>query len=345
MLLANVYVPRVPSWTPQLDTVSMDNSRHIDTVYAGETVEQLRRTLRMLLREQAFALPAQEVLTAVTQQIISYIPLQYVDAPTDTSVNGDIYPDIQVNKTMPRKGPMQPGNFIVLFKPDSERSQTGVVSVTLNQGIDNGTDISTQVWAKVKSEGRDVEDRDVELHNEKNAYWFEILNVKSGDDVQFFLRVNFVDVDGWNTGTANRWVQGNVTPRQYPPPEKIGFQPGNLEMIWDGDPRPGKTHGGHGPNPKYPKPNKDLFPGDPDGWTQADVAAAARAIATNPRPYPKYPKGNEGNWLVDGYSGRIDGSRGINITVIVAPGGDIVTAYPWPGQPDCGRTDGNGRVI
>ncbi|WP_373889273.1 EndoU domain-containing protein [Nocardia sp. XZ_19_369] len=139
-------------------------------------------------------------------------------------------------------------------------------------------------------------------------------------------------------GPADSHVQGNGPSTAIPATRRNQSHAGNKNKIYNGHPNPNVEHGGHGWNATNPKRNKDLFP---ESWTEDDIARAAIAIAKNPKPYPRQPQRDSGNYIVNGYAPGPGG--GLNINVVVAPNGEIVTAYPDGGQPGVGRTGPDGR--
>ncbi|WP_157556895.1 EndoU domain-containing protein [Nocardia acidivorans] len=207
--------------------------------------------------------------------------------------------------------------------PDSPGSQTGTLKGNLHTGVDKGFSLGNQLL--ISKNGEYI---DVPVNHHGNDYSWEIPDVKSGDRIQIWQQVTFYSVSYSESMVT---YQNTVVPQQYPPSNKINVNPDNKWAIYNGDPVTG--HGGHGWNAKNPLPEKDVFP---ESWNADKIAAAAIAIAKNPKPYPKQPQRGSDNYLINGYY------DGLNINVVVAPNGDIVTAWPDPGQPGVGRRGPDG---
>ncbi|MGX1770565.1 EndoU domain-containing protein [Nocardia brasiliensis] len=244
-----------------------------------------------------------------------------------------IYPDQQIKSNIAVAPPIQSSQGRVVWEPDSPGSQTGTLRGTLHTGVDAGTSLGSGQLLISKN----GEYLDIPVTKNGNDYVWEVPDVKSGDRIEIWQEVYFRSLKNPREQLTVTF-KGIVKPQQYPPPEKIEVTPDNKAKIYDGDPSPNNTHGGHGWNAKNPKPNKDLFP---ETWTEDDIARAAVTIAKNPKPYPRQPQPNDDNYLINGYAPGPGG--GLNINVVVAPNGQIVTAYPDPGQPGVGRTGPDGR--
>ncbi|MFC9439004.1 EndoU domain-containing protein [Nocardia sp. NPDC057030] len=244
-----------------------------------------------------------------------------------------IYPDQQITSNIVVAPPIQPSQGRVVWEPDTPGSQTGTLRGTLHTGVDAGTSLGPGQLLISKN----GEYLDIPVTKNGNDYVWEVPNVKSGDEIQIWQEVYFRSLKSPRDQLTVTF-KGAFHPQQYPPPDAIKITPENKNKIYNGDPNPNVEHGGHGWNATNPKRNKDLFP---ESWTEDDIARAAIGVAKNPKPYPRQPQRDSGNYIVNGYAPGPGG--GLNINVVVAPNGEIVTAYPDGGQPGVGRTGPDGR--
>ncbi|WP_373686200.1 EndoU domain-containing protein [Nocardia gamkensis] len=91
--------------------------------------------------------------------------------------------------------------------------------------------------------------------------------------------------------------------------------------------------GGHAPGTGMP--NKTEFP-DTDDWEDDKIIDRIVDVAKNPDQPPVLQ--DNGNWKVNGTR------NGVQIEVIVAPDGSVVTGYPIGGEGVV-RNDANGDPI
>ena len=118
-----------------------------------------------------------------------------------------------------------------------------------------------------------------------------------------------------------------VEAEDRPPPDAIRASPERASHILDGDEYGGGHRHGTG------KPGKTEFPAS---WDDKKVVAAALDIARKPDQPPVHQDRNN-RWLC---SGTCDG---VEVSVIVLPGGEVWTAWPQEGSPGVIRNPRKGR--
>ncbi|MGW4330336.1 EndoU domain-containing protein [Nocardia sp. NPDC004573] len=134
--------------------------------------------------------------------------------------------------------------------------------------------------------------------------------------------------DGGSSG--NQWdkVEG-----AKPNPANITISHKRRIHILDGDGSDDINGGGHAPGTGMP--NKTEFP-DTDDWEDDKIIDRIVDVAKNPDQPPVLQ--DNGNWKVNGTR------NGVQIEVIVAPDGSVVTGYPIGGEGVV-RNDANGDPI
>jgi hypothetical protein len=119
-----------------------------------------------------------------------------------------------------------------------------------------------------------------------------------------------------------------VVAEDRPLPDAIRVSPERASHILDGDEYGGGHRHGTG------RPGKTEFPAS---WDDKKVVAAALDIARKPDPLPVHQDWNN-RWLC---SGTRDG---VEVSVIVLPGGEVWTAWPQEGSPGVIRNPRKGRA-
>ena len=118
-----------------------------------------------------------------------------------------------------------------------------------------------------------------------------------------------------------------VDAEDRPPPDAIHVSLERASHILDGDDYGGGHRHGTG------KPGKTEFPAS---WTDKKVVATALDVAREPDQPPVHQDRNN-RWLC---SGTRDG---VEVSVIVLPGGEVWTAWPEEGSPGVVRNPRKGR--
>lgn len=126
---------------------------------------------------------------------------------------------------------------------------------------------------------------------------------------------------------TERFGWGRVEAEDRPLPDAIRVSPERASHILEGDEYGGGHRHGIG------KPGKTEFPAS---WDNKKVVAAALDIAREPDLPPVYQDWNN-RWLC---SGTRDG---VEVSVIVLPGGEVWTAWPQEGSPGVIRNPRKGR--
>jgi Bacterial EndoU nuclease len=111
------------------------------------------------------------------------------------------------------------------------------------------------------------------------------------------------------------------------PPEAIRVSPERASHILDGDEYGGGHRHGTG------KPGKTEFPA---GWDDKKVVAIALDVARKPDRPPVHQDWNN-RWLCSGIR------DGVEVSIIVLPGGEVWTAWPEEGSPGVIRNPRKGR--
>jgi Bacterial EndoU nuclease len=171
--------------------------------------------------------------------------------------------------------------------------------------------------------------RGEQVESRTRAECYEALRVADGGSAQTNENQRQEDsgTDHRPGAQTERSGWSRVEAEDRPVPDAIRVSPERASHILDGDEYGGGHRHGTG------RPGKTEFPAS---WDDKKVVAAALDIARKPDQQPVHQDHNN-RWLCTGTR------DGVEVSVIVLPGGEVWTAWPEEGSPGVIRNPRKGR--